>query len=1123
MLNEDSRIVLPATPQQMRDDDVAAWFEPVNIDTYDVLPPSPYPAYLDRRVYQGSSGRVYPMPFIEQIADEKHPQLWDAVHLENEYVRLMILPSLGGRIHHATDKTTGYDFFYKNNVMKPALVGVLGPWISGGVEFNWPQHHRPATYLPTSWEIERHSDGAITVWCSDHDPFARMKGTHGITLRPGSAVIELSARLTNRTDDVQTFLWWANVAAEVHDDYQAFFPTDMRVVADHAKRAITGYPNATVPYYGIDYPSRVDKEHPDADRIDWYRNIPVPTSYMCLDTKDDFFGGYDHREQAGFVYWADRHVAPGKKMWTWGNSDFGHAWDQNLTDTEGPYIELMAGAFTDNQPDFSFLLPGETKTFKQFWYPIQEVGVVHQANLAAAIHLDWADQAQNLLQVGVAVTAPHASTRVLLSRHGQQLWEWEGPIAPGAPLSTTMSVPEGSALDELELSVFADDSLLLKWQPRPQNTDQELPPLAVAAPMPDEVETNEELYLAGAHLEQYRHPTRGADQYFEEALRRDPHDVRSCVSLATRKWRRGQLEDARELLNRALKRLTFRNPNPYDSEAYYRLGLVLRDLGEIDSALAAFRKAAWDSRWKVTALLQAARLELLVGKPELALGEMDECQRVDANNQQAAVLRALAQKRLGEPWQTELQNRASSDRMNWWVQDMLGTKLQIDPQTLIDVALEYMSCGEYDAAQRLCLQAIDEEKTRPVLGTPAATTLSYYYLAFCEQQLVGDRVSEYLHGARNSQTTWAFPGRREDARVLAWAAEVDPQDAVARRLWGHWLYGVDRHQDAFDKWTEAVAIDDTDSVSRRNLGVAAVNLKGDLSAAVVHFDRALELAPGDAKLWQERDQLAFLAGEEVGQRLSRLENVEDQIGQRDDLTIAYVELLTLEGHPEKALAIMKDRLFHPWEGGEGKALRAWENANLALARKALKSGDGQQAQSYVEAAWNSPKNLGEARHPLANLAELHFTLGQALELQNEHENAQDHWRAAAQQDGDFLNMAVSQFSTKTLFQALALLHLGEDDQAEQLLVSVADYADELAQTPGAIEYFATSLPTMLLFHTDLDQDNRLEAAKLKAWASFLLGDTTEAHRQLTLLMETVPSDPEVVFISREVENGVLAR
>ena len=301
---------------------VRAWQDEVEIPTYPVQPPDRNPMFLEKRVYQGSSGKVYPNPFTDRVSDQKRNQKYQAAFLENEYLRLMILPEIGGRIHIGQDKTNDYDFFYRQNVIKPALVGLLGPWISGGVEFNWPQHHRPSTYMPVHWEIEESPDGSKTVWLSEHEPMHRMKGMVGICLHPAKALVEAKVRLYNRTPFTQTFLWWANVGIRVHDQYQAFFPPDVTFVADHAKRAMSSFPVARNFYYGVDYRQGVD--------ISWYKNIPVPTSYMVTESQYDFFGGYDYSAQAGVVHVADRFIAPGKKLWTWGNGDFGYAWDREL-------------------------------------------------------------------------------------------------------------------------------------------------------------------------------------------------------------------------------------------------------------------------------------------------------------------------------------------------------------------------------------------------------------------------------------------------------------------------------------------------------------------------------------------------------------------------------------------------------------------------------------------------------------------------------------------------------------------------------------------------------------------------------------------------------------------------
>jgi len=385
--------------------------------------------FLEKRVYQGSSGKVYPNAFTDRVSDQAKNIAYEAIFLENEYVSLIILPEIGGRIYQGRDKINGYDFFYRQSVMKPALVGLLGPWISGGVEFNWPQHHRPSTYAPVDSYIEEHDDGSCTVWLSEHEPMNRMKGMVGICLRPESSVIESKVRLYNRTPLVQTFLWWANVAVRVHENYQSFFPPDVRFVADHAKRAFSHFLIAHNYYYGVDYTKGVD--------LTWYKNIPVPTSYMVTASDYDFFGGYDHANRAGFVHVADRFISPGKKQWTWGNAEFGYAWDRELTDSDGPYIELMAGVYTDNQPDFSFLTPYETKTFSQFWYPIREIGPAKNANRLLAVSLE---REAGAWLVGICASKAIKDATVLVESGQKQLLKRTISIVPEHPFLEAVAV-----------------------------------------------------------------------------------------------------------------------------------------------------------------------------------------------------------------------------------------------------------------------------------------------------------------------------------------------------------------------------------------------------------------------------------------------------------------------------------------------------------------------------------------------------------------------------------------------------------------------------------------------------------------------------------------------------------
>ncbi|MFN2117707.1 MAG: DUF5107 domain-containing protein, partial [Candidatus Promineifilaceae bacterium] len=323
-------------------DRVKCWSEKVTIPTYRIGEPDKNPMFLEKRVYQGSSGVVYPLPMIDRIYDEKYEREYTAVFLENRYLKLMVLPEIGGRLQLALDKTNDYYFVYYNRVIKPALVGLAGPWISGGIEFNWPQHHRPTTFSPVDWRIKENADGSKTIWCAEIEPMFHTKGMHGFTLHPGRAYFEVNVQLYNRTTVPQTFLWWANPAVSVNDDYQSIFPPDVHAVMDHGKRDVSDFPIATGTYYKVDYAPGTD--------ISLYKNIPVPTSYMVYHSDYDFVGCYDHGKQAGMMHVANHHEVPGKKQWTWGCGDFGQSWDRQLTDEDGPYIELMCGAYTDNQP-----------------------------------------------------------------------------------------------------------------------------------------------------------------------------------------------------------------------------------------------------------------------------------------------------------------------------------------------------------------------------------------------------------------------------------------------------------------------------------------------------------------------------------------------------------------------------------------------------------------------------------------------------------------------------------------------------------------------------------------------------------------------------------------------------
>lgn len=1119
-----STLNLPKVPDILLKNKVAVWSEPVVIDTYEPLPADKNPMFLERRVYQGSSGKVYPMPFFNRISETVRKVKWDAVHIENRYLRLMILPQIGGRIHIALDKTNGYDFVYRQNVIKPALVGLAGPWISGGIEFNWPQHHRPGTYMPTSVSIENADDGSCTVWLSEHDPLNRLKGMHGVCIYPDKAIIELKVRLYNRTPITQTFLWWANVATRVNEYYQSFFPPDVSYVADHAKRAMCRFPLADRKYYGVDYKKRAEQGVPanelprnfipkgdyKPNDLSWYANIPVPTSYMAMGSSEDFFGGYDHSKQAGIVHVADHHIAPGKKQWTWGNHEFGYAWDRNLTDSDGPYIELMAGIFTDNQPDFAFLLPCETKTFSQYWYPIQKVGPAVHASIRAAVNFETREQQ---IRIGVSVTEEIPSATVIVSLKGTEVFRQSVDLAPGKSFVTSIPLESGVGFEEYVLNVIdSERKPVITYQPKKHEVG-EIPHPATEPPVPSAISSVDELYITGLHLNQYRHATRSPVEYWEEALKRDPLDSRCNTSMAFWHYRRGEFTIAEKFVRAAIERWTKRNPNPADGESYYLLGQILRQQERYSEAYDAYYKAIWNSAWKPAGFFALAEIAARNQDWELALEHLDQALAVNVENLKARDLKVLVLRKLGRHDEASqfLLDTLKIDPLDSWALWLHHQEIPTDCQSVLDIAIDMMSAGLYEESLSI-LNASNPEADIGVLP------LFNYYRAYVLKYLgMHDESLRYVKKAAMASPLYCFPARLEEIAILESAIETNPGDGMAHYYLGNLFYDRRRYHEAIDAWEECVVLCPSFPTAWRNLGIAYFNVNKSSEKAVEAYANAVKADHEDIRLLYEQDQLWKRIGILPEKRIGFLEQHERSLTTRDDLLLEYCSLLNQVGRHGDALRFLTSHRFQPWEGGEGLALGQYVRTHVSMGKEALRTGNATEALKHFEAALVCPENIGEAKHLLANQSDLYYWLGEALASLDDIEKAKEYWTMSAEFEGDFQDMAVKPFSEMTFFQAMSLKRLGKNIEAMTLLDDLAEYAKVLDGTAARIDYFATSLPTMLLFEDDLQMRQKNTSGFLLAQAMLGEGKVDEG---LKLLEKILQADPNHQFAKDFLEEWI---
>jgi len=1086
---------------------VSVWQEKVVIPTYEVGVPEKNPMFFENRIYQGSSGVVYPHPVIEKIYDEKKDKEYIGLFLENEYLKIMVLPELGGRVHMAYDKLKQRHFVYYNQVIKPALVGLCGPWISGGIEFNWPQHHRPSTFQPVDYTIEEGKDGSKIIWVNEVERMFGTKGMAGFILHPGKAYLEIKVKLFNRTDLPQTFLWWANPAVKVNDDYQSVFPPDVNAVFDHGKRDVSGFPIATGTYYKVNYAPGTD--------ISRYKNIPVPTSYMAIHSDYDFLGGYEHDSKAGVLHVADHHVSPGKKQWTWGHSDFGRAWDRNLTDEDGPYIELMAGVFTDNQPDFSWMMPFEEKTFTQYFLPYRELGVVKNASKDILLNVEEEEQ-------GIALKIFATSAREICIElfHGdQRLFQEKISIGPEAVYFR--EVPIKKAAPGQQVAVIISDSCgaeLLRYAPA-KISDQIPEPARPALP-PSEVTNNEQLFLTAQHLEQYRHATCSPVPYYEEALGRDAGDIRNNNGLGLWYFKRGQFTKSESYFRKAIQSLTQRNPNPYDGEAYYNLGLCLKAQGNNKEAYDAFYKAAWNNAWQHSSYFCIAQLNLLNRNFTLALDHVQLSLDRNAGNSKAHLLKIVALRKLKQYAQalrsceaalsrdlfnlgiyfeqSEIYKECNDEAAAASVIRQLTILSRNDEQNFIAYALDYAAAGLFDEAVRLLKLYVDE--------VPAnVSPMSWYYLAWFNKELGGDHESRlYLQKAVNADSSYCFANRLQDITVLQLAIDANKKDAKAPYYLGNLWYDKRQYHEAIASWTLSVERDDSFPTVFRNLGIAYYNKLKDVDGALRMYEKAFSLNKSDARVLMELDQLYKRLNKDPKDRLAFLETHLAVVELRDDLYLERAALYNFLGEYETAYELIMQRKFHPWEGGEGKVSAQYCYSIIEMGKQQLHAGNTRKAIALFEEAQIYPHNLGEGKLYGAQENDILYFTGCAFDEAGDSDRAKEFFRKATLGSATPTVAIVynDQQPDKIFYQGLAWKKLGKTEEAKHIFSRLLEYGTTHLNDDVKIDYFAVSLPDLLIFDDDFNKRNRIHCYYMKGLGYLGLGEFDKAKEAFKLaLME----------------------
>ncbi len=1036
----------------LADEPVRIWEETLVIPTYLVDDADPNPMFYYGRAYQGAKGPIYPYPLLDKLTNIRQEKSYTAVYLENKYIQICVLPEIGGRIFSALDKTNGYNFFYRQHVIKPALIGMLGAWISGGVEWNVPHHHRASTFMTVDHTLKENSDGSKTLWIGEMELRHRMRWMIGLTLYPDKSYIEADIKIYNRTAIAHSILCFANVAVHTNPEYQVIFPPGTEFATYHGKNQFSRWPVADGTFSGVDY-TGID--------VSWWKNHPSPVSFFAWNYKEDFLAGYDHGKEAGVVHIGDHHLVPGKKFFAWGNGSQNEMWDKILTETDGSYLELMAGAYSDNQPDYSWCQPYEVKTFKQYWYPIRQLNHLKNANTKAALDLEFTDN--NTANIGLNTTSAYKNAKVIAREKETIIFEQIISISPERPFWKEIPLSDSIGKEDLNLTLLTDDNreLISYWPVKKENNP--LPQPVEPPPSPEEIKTIEELYLTGLRLDQFYNPSLEPDPYYEEALKRDPGDYRSNTALGILYLKRGMFTRAEKYFDRAVKRALKKYSSPKDGEALYYLGVALRAQGKNAAAYDVFYKATWSQAWYAAGFFALAEYECQKGNLSKALEFVDRSISMNGLNNKAQCLKASVLRKLGRL--DEAVRIASDvvkrDPLDFWggneiflakskfvsekgvLPELSGLEknMREEVQSYLELAIDYGHCGLFDEAIDVLSRPAGLEKERS-LKYP----MIYYYLGYYwEQKGKPDKALEYYRLASSMPPDYCFPFRWESAAVLERAIRMNPADARAPYYLGNLLYDH-QPQKAITEWGKSRGLDSTFATVHRNLALAYARKDNNIEKAIVSLEKAIACNKKDPRLYFELDQLYELQGTSPQKRLALLENNHQTILKYDDALAHEIILHVQLGHYDRAIDLLKGHIFHIWEGG-GRIHGVYVDAYLMRGKKKFKAEKYREALDDFIQALEYPDNLQVGRPSQGGRdSQIYYYIGKTHKALGTREKAQVYYEKSV--------MDVHGWSEMRYYQGLSYGKLNQEEKALEIFDGLITAAEDKLKNRSDMDFFA---------------------------------------------------------------------
>lgn len=959
-------------------DDVKAWEGAMTIPTYpweDDVNPKFWAMEGPARLSTTVKGAItYPYTMQDHLSRTKVDRSYKALWLENEYLKVTCLPELGGRLFSVLDKTENEEMFHLNRVIKPSMIAMRGAFITGGVEWNpGPQVHTVTLVSPVDVVLGRNPDGSAFIEVNNIEKMFRTRWTVRVTLHPGRAYLDEQIRLSNPTDGVHPYYFWNCTAFPKRPGTRFIYP--MTLGTDHNGREFFNWP-----------------VHEGKD-LSWLKNYDAPASVFAVNCAFDFFGAYDVDADRGLVQVANHRVLPGKKAWTWGNSEWGLVAQQNLGDEDVEYIEVQSGPLP-TQSDYGMLAPRQQVAWQEWWYPVHGLGDGFEyatKDLAAQTKLVDGKLELRIIATGehrqaiCALTTDDGETtaqRVDLSPLKPALLTFpvSGPVRVmvrpqnGAPLgqfTTPLPIPEVSPPDPAKFVEKADDQL-----------------------------TVEEKYLKGDKFDRGTNRLK-ARQYYEMALASDPGHVSSLRALAVLDIESGLYDQAAERLQKALDRYGD------DGLAWYFLGVCRLRQERFSEAADCGYQAAKHHGTRSLGLDLAGRGFMRLKQYGKALDTFRKAARVNPDDDRArdhVLMALLAAGRREEAREQArlaarrdptaivpqailaLENGPAMNRFRDWTHASLGER----EFEIIETAWSLAECGLFSEAAKI----LTETMLNPVPDEPPPLVLYHVAWLLSRQSDQESSSGELLREAGSRWQDFAFPSRPEEVAVFEFALKKNPNDAPAHLHLGNLLANLGRLDEATKHWQQAVDLEPKLAMAHRNLGLHASNMMGDHDQATEHFRRAIAARPSDQTLYRDLAEI-LIASKRRPEAIELLANMPIEGERRAEISIMLAQAYVEEQRYDDAITLLESTPhFVNWEGQE-LPLVLFHRAHLSRGQQRFEKGDHAAALADFEAALTYPENIGVGRSHRPQEARAEYWRGKALAALGRTDEARAAWQRGA--------------------------------------------------------------------------------------------------------------------------------